>query len=266
MPRDKEYRKLKQFLDGKVEEYNQPSFIKDDPVCIPHLFSKKQDIEIAGFFAAVFAWGNRTTIIQKSREVLRLMDMAPHDFCLNHDLKDLKKLLEFKHRTFNATDLLYFVSFLKFHYAKYRSLEDAFLINAGEVSPEVGGGLVGRALTGFYHYFFSLDEVPARTRKHIATPGKNSTCKRLNMFLRWMVRKDEKKVDFGIWKKISPAQLICPVDLHVARVAKRLNILQRKQVDWQAALELTEFLRALDPLDPVKYDFALFGLGVVEKF
>jgi len=266
VPPDKKHNNLKEFLDRKVEEYNQPSFISDDPVCIPHLFSKKQDIEIAGFFAAIFAWGNRTTIIQKSKELLHLMDMAPYDFCMDQDSGRIKKLLAFKHRTFNTTDLLYFIGFLKYHYSKYKSLEDAFLMNTRELKPLIGGGLVGAALTEFHHYFFSLEDVPARTRKHIATPGKNSTCKRLNMFLRWMVRSDNNMVDFGIWKKISPAQLICPVDLHVARVAKRLNILRRKQVDWKTALELTEYLRTLDPKDPVKYDFALFGLGVVEKF
>lgn len=252
---------LKLFLDKKVDEYNQPSFIKDDPVCIPHLFIKKQDIEIAGFFAAIFAWGNRTTIINKSKELMQLMDMAPHDFILHHTDNELKQLLSFKHRTFNTTDLLYFVHFLKQHYSNNNSLEAAFLkgMNKHDANTE-------NALTGFFHYFFSLEDVPARTRKHIASPHRKSTCKRLNMYLRWMIRKDNKGVDFGIWKKISPAQLICPIDLHVARVAKRFNLLQRKPIDWQAAIELTAHLRKFDKEDPVKYDFALFGLGVVEKF
>jgi uncharacterized protein (TIGR02757 family) len=250
-------KKLKDFLDDKVEQYNNVSFIKDDPVCIPHLFTKKQDIEIAGFFAAVFAWGNRKTIINKSKELMQLMNMQPHEFCLNQDLEQLKRLLNFKHRTFNATDLLYFVEFLKYHYTHNESLETAFT---------KWGDNIEQMLTGFHHYFFSLEDVPPRTKKHIATPEKKSNCKRLNMFLRWMARNDDKGVDFGIWKNIRPSQLICPVDVHVARVAKRLNLLQRKQTDWNAALELTKQLKQLDPNDPVKYDFALFGLGVAEKY
>jgi uncharacterized protein (TIGR02757 family) len=248
---------LKKFLDDKVDQYNQPFFIDDDPISVPHLFSRKQDIEIAGFFAAIFAWGNRTTIIQKSRELVQLMEMQPYEFCLHHQPKDLQTLLTFKHRTFNATDLLYFIEFFKFHYSKHESLETAFTLY---------GATVGEMLVGFHHYFFSLEDVPPRTRKHISSPEKNSTCKRLNMFLRWMVRRDDRGVDFGIWKKIRPSQLICPIDLHVARVARRFNILQRKQTDWQAALELTQQLREFDDRDPVKYDFALFALGAVERF
>lgn len=248
---------IKDFLDRKVDEYNQPSFIKNDPVSIPHLFTKKQDIEIAGFFAAMFAWGNRTTIIQKSKELMQLMDMRPHEFCLHHSSTELKKLLVFKHRTFNPTDLFYFIEFFKHHYTRHKSLETAFTMH---------GRSVKEMLTGFHHYFFSLAEIPDRTRKHISTPEKNSTCKRLNMYLRWMIRRDNKGVDFGIWENISPSQLICPIDLHVSRVAKRFHILQRKQTDWQAAVELTAYLRKLDKQDPVKYDFALFGLGVVEKY
>ena len=248
---------LLDFLDRKVEEYNQPSFIKDDPISIPRLFTKKQDIEIAGFFAAVFSWGNRTTIINKSKELMQLMDNAPSDFCLDHSPKELKALTGFTHRTFNATDLLYFIEFFKYHYSKHKSLETAFAKH---------GNTVEEMLTGFHHYFFSLEYIPARTKKHIATPERRSSCKRLNMFLRWMVRRDDKEVDFGIWENISPAQLICPIDLHVARVARRLGILKRTQTDWQAALELTQYLRTLDKNDPVKYDFALFNLGVIEKF
>ncbi len=256
---------LREFLDSKVERYNQPSFIKDDPISIPHLFTKKQDIEIAGFFAAIFAWGNRTIIISKSKELLQLMEMQPYEFILNHDLPGLKRLLKFKHRTFNTTDLLYFIEFLKYHYNKHESLENAFLINISE-NFSVNEELIETALINFHNYFFSLEHVPSRTKKHIATPQKKSNCKRLNMFLRWMVRKDNRGVDFGIWNYIKPSQLICPVDLHVARVARRLNLLNRKNVDWKRALELTKYLRTLDPLDPVKYDFALFGLGVIEKF
>lgn len=248
---------LEIFLNAKADEYNQPSFIPVDPVSVPRMFSKKQDIEIAGFFAAIFAWGNRTTIISKAKELMQLMDNTPYDFCLNHADKDLKRLLHFKHRTFNATDLLYFIAFFKFHYNKHISLETAFTTH---------GSTAEDMLKGFHHYFFSLEEVPQRTRKHIATPERGSTCKRLNMFLRWMVRKDDKGVDFGIWKKIDAAQLICPIDLHVARVARQLGIVKRKQTDWRAAVELTDFLRTLDKNDPVKYDFALFGLGAMEKF
>lgn len=244
-------------MDQKVDVYNQHSFIVNDPISIPHLFSKKQDIEIAGFFAAVFAWGNRTTIINKSKELMELMNYKPYDFCLHHSSSDLKRMLNFKHRTFNSTDLLYFISFLNFHYTNHKSLETAFTMH---------GKTADKMLTGFHHYFFSLEHVPERTRKHIATPERKSSCKRLNMFLRWMVRKDNNGVDFGIWKNISPAELICPIDVHVARVARRLNILIRKQTDWEAALELTKYLRTLDSKDPVKYDFALFGLGVMEKF
>jgi uncharacterized protein (TIGR02757 family) len=252
---------LADFLNAKVEQYNQPSFITADPVCILHLFTKKQDIEIAGFFAAIFAWGNRTTIINKSKELLQLMDNAPHDFCLNANAGQLKSLLSFKHRTFNTTDLLYFIEFFRFHYAQYSSLETAFTKGIQPDDETIENGL-----NGFYHYFFSLPDVPNRTKKHIASPEKNSSCKRLNMFLRWMVRKDNKGVDLGIWKTILPSQLICPLDLHVARVAKRFNLLHRKQADWPAALELTAYLRTLDANDPVKYDFALFALGVMEKF
>jgi uncharacterized protein (TIGR02757 family) len=251
---------LKVFLDRQVEIYNQPAFIKNDPISIPGSFTKKPDIEIAGFFAAIFSWGNRTTIISKSRELLQLMDNAPHEFCIHHADNDLKKLLSFKHRTFNATDLLYFIAFFKMHYSKHQSLEIAFTqwMNKKDETVE-------HALNGFYPYFFSLPDVPSRTRKHIASPGKNSSCKRLNMFLRWMVRRDDNGVDFGIWKNISPSQLVCPVDVHVARVARQLNLLHRKPLDWQAALELTAHLRTLDRTDPVKYDFALFGTGVTEN-
>jgi uncharacterized protein (TIGR02757 family) len=252
---------LKEFLDRKVDEYNQPSFVSSDPVCVPHSFKQQQDIEIAGFFAAVFAWGNRTTIIHKCRELMQRMDNAPFDFIRYHEEQHLKQLLGFRHRTFNDTDLLYFVSFLQHHYKKNKSLESAFTkcMQAGDED-------TCNALSGFYHYFFSMEHVPARTKKHIASPEKKSTCKRLSMFLRWMVRDDDGGVDFGIWKHIKPSQLVCPVDLHVARVARRFKLLDRQQTDWQAAIDLTDHLKHLDPDDPVKYDFALFGLGIMEKF
>lgn len=252
---------LKNFLDKKVIQFNNLSFIPEDPVSIPHLFSNKQDIEIAGFFAAIFAWGIRKTIINKCKLLLQLMDNAPYDFCINHSDSDLKKLRRFCHRTFNDIDLLYFISFLKFHYSENDSLESAFF---NEETEGQSGSIIEKSLNYFSQYFFSLQYVPARTRKHIASPQKNATCKRLNMYLRWMVRKDKQGVDFGLWKKVSPSQLICPVDLHVARVAKHFNLLTRKQIDWAAAIELTEALRKFDKADPVKYDFALFGLGISE--
>ncbi|MFT4023052.1 MAG: TIGR02757 family protein [Flavihumibacter sp.] len=249
------------FLNRKYNDYNRPAFIESDPVQVPHLFSKKADIEIAGLFAALFAWGNRTTIINKAKELMALMDHAPHDFVLQHEEKDRKRFLLFKHRTFNATDLLYFLEFLQQHYRQSPSLETAFLRGMKRGDKDVTG-----ALDGFHRHFFSLDEAPARTRKHVAAPFRGSTCKRLNMYLRWMVRNDKRGVDFGIWKKISPAQLVIPIDLHVARVTQRLGILEQEKVNWQAALALTDWLRGLDADDPVKYDFALFALGVIEKF
>lgn len=252
---------FKEFLDRKVEEYNTPAFIAPDPISIPHRFSKKQDIEISALFAALFAWGNRTIIINKTTELMKLMDDAPYEFCMRHQDQDLRRLTGFKHRTFNATDLLYFVQFLHHHYRQHASLEAAFTrgMNPGDANIE-------GALNGFYTYFFSFPDAPARTAKHVAAPFKGSTCKRLNMYLRWMVRRDHQGVDFGLWQQISPAQLVCPIDVHVARVAKRFGLLQRKQTDWLAGIELTEHLKRFDPTDPAKYDFALFGLGVVEKF
>ena len=282
---------LRAFLDRKVAEYNQPSFIPDDPISIPHRYTQKQDIEIAGFFAAIFSWGNRKTIIGKSQQLMQLMDEAPYQFVRQHTDTDLKRLLGFKHRTFNPTDLLYFIVFLRRHYLLYESLEDAFLQpwerrgtvaapstgTAPAATPGTGTSAAvtaydaRSALSAFHHYFFSLEEdgeriAPPRTRKHISTPEKNSSCKRINMFLRWMVRKDGNGVDFGIWRRIPMSLLICPLDLHVARVAKRLGLLTRERSDWQAAVQLTEGLSLLDKDDPVKYDFALFGLGVMENF
>ena len=188
------------------------------------------------------------------------MDGAPYEFILHHSDEELKALLGFKHRTFNEIDLLYFVAFLKHHYTHHDSLEDAFLHDLTEEDEHMEGGL-----TGFHEYFFSLEEAPHRTRKHVATPLRKSACKRLNMYLRWMVRSDKQGVDFGLWRRISPAQLICPCDLHVDRIGRRLGLITRKQTDWLTALELTANLRQLDPEDPVKYDFALFGLGIEER-
>jgi uncharacterized protein (TIGR02757 family) len=252
---------LKDFLDEKVLQYNQPGFIPNDPISIPHRFSKKEDIEISGFFAAILAWGQRKTIINKCFELFELMDNAPHDFLINHQEKDLSRFLDFKHRTFNSTDTLYFIHFLSWFFKTHQSLEEAFLTGQTWTVESMESMLVG-----FHEKFFSLPDAPSRTKKHIATPARKAACKRINMFLRWMVREDDKGVDFGLWKRISPAQLICPCDLHVDRVSRKLGLITRKQTDWLTALELTEKLREFDPQDPVKYDFALFGLGIEEKF
>lgn len=252
---------LKSFLDQKVEQYNHPNFISSDPVCIPHRFSKKEDIEIMGFFASILAWGQRKTIINKCNELIDRMGGEPHSFIINHCDTDLKNLLGFKHRTFNDTDLLYFVAFLKHHYQRFDSLEDAFVFSQ-QHAPVIS---IETALNDFKTYFFSLLDYPERTRKHISSPLQKSTCKRLNMFLRWMVRRDNKGVDFGIWRRIQPADLICPCDVHVERVARKFGLITLDKVHWKTALELTENLRLLDPSDPVKYDFALFGLGVEKE-
>lgn len=246
---------IKEQLDELVERFNRPDFIPNDPVSIPHMFSKRQDIEIAALFAAVLGWGQRITIINKCKLLMQLMDGTPHDFVLHHRSRDLKKLESFKHRTFNGTDLLYFVSFLRHHYQRHASLEELFV--AGQPADTVESGLIQ-----FHHTFFSLPDHPGRTRKHISTPERNSACKRLNMFLRWMVRKDNRGVDFGLWTKLKPRQLVCPCDVHVEKMARKFKLIKRRQVDWATALELTEKLKGFDPDDPVKYDFALFGLGV----
>jgi uncharacterized protein (TIGR02757 family) len=255
-------KELKQFLDEKVNEYNRPAFIDNDPISIPHRFTIQQDIEIAGFFAATLAWGQRVTIINKCNELMRLMDDAPYQFILHHRASDLRRLEKFKHRTFNVTDTLYFIHFLKQYYQSHTSLENAFL-----PSPQFPSeNPIESGLNHFQKLFFSLPDFPARTRKHVPAPQRKSACKRLNMFLRWMVRHDERGVDFGLWKNISPAHLICPCDVHVERIARQLKLIRRKPLNWQTALELTANLRSLDADDPVKYDFALFGLGVMEGF
>lgn len=248
---------LKTFLDEKVAQYNAPDFIEFDPISIPHQFSKKQDIEIMGFWASILAWGQRKTIINKCNELIELMDGQPHDFIVNHQESDLKPFLSFKHRTFNDIDTLYFLSFFQWYYQNHDSLEEAFsqYINKGDDTVE-------NALKGFHTFFFSLEDYPQRTKKHIATPDRNSACKRINMFLRWMVREDDNGVDFGIWDQIKMSQLVCPCDVHVGRVAQKLGIISTDKYNWKTALELTERLKEMDPEDPVKYDFALFGLGV----
>jgi uncharacterized protein (TIGR02757 family) len=250
---------LFEILESAVDRYNRPSFIESDPISIPHRFDRLADREIMGFWVAMLAWGQRKTIINKAEELIRLMDGAPHDFVVNHQEEDLKPFLGFKHRTFQAIDTLYFLQFLQWYYRQHDSLEDAF---ARFTSPEAAD--VGPALRGFHELFFSLEAAPQRTRKHIATPARKSGCKRLNMFLRWMVRQDDRGVDFGDWTRIQPCQLLMPLDVHVDRVARQLGLLKRKQRDWRAVLELTERVRSFDPDDPVKYDFALFGIGVLQ--
>lgn len=252
---------LKDFLNKKVTEYNRPEFIENDPISIPHQFSIMQDIEIAGFFAAVFAWGQRKTIIKKCNELMNIMGHRPYDFILNHSENDLKPVLHFKHRTFNATDALYFISVLHNFYTHHNSLESIFV-----QYQKFRTFSIEKALTEFHEQFFDQEDHPERTKKHIATPARNSTCKRLNMFLRWMVRQDDCGVDFGIWKKIPMSALICPCDVHVDRVARTLGLITSKQTNWKTAVELTEHLKKFDNSDPVKYDYALFGLGVMEKF
>ena len=280
---------LKNFLDAKADLYNRPSFIARDPISIPHQFSRKQDIEIMGFWAAVLAWGQRPVILKKANELIELMDGAPYDFVRNHQDSDLKRFLAFKHRTFNAMDALYFLHFFRQYYQANDSLEDAFLVDVAGLNSGAEDFLPGSAigshpdllskssapefnpastntveanLTAFHDRFCCDPYFPVRTRKHIATPARNSSCKRLLMFLRWMVRQDDKGVDFGLWTRLTPSQLVIPIDVHVNRVARSLGMLTRPQTDWKAALELTETLRQFDPADPVRYDFALFGLGV----
>jgi uncharacterized protein (TIGR02757 family) len=247
-------------LNDAVSRYNKPDFIPTDPISIPHRFTRLQDREIIGLWTAVLSWGQRKTIIQKSSELIDLMDQSPYDFILHHQEKDVKRFLNFKHRTFNTTDTLYFLHFFKWYYQQYDSLETAFYRPENEEDPHTE-----KMLIGFRNLFFSLEDAPDRTRKHIASPDRKSTCKRISMFLRWMVRKDTSGVDFGVWNQIRPDQLICPLDVHVDRIARSLGLITRKQTDWLAAVELTENLQKIDPIDPVKYDFALFGLGVHEK-
>jgi uncharacterized protein (TIGR02757 family) len=250
---------LKKQLDDAVNRFNTPAFIASDPVSIPHRFQRLQDREIMGFWAATLAWGQRKTIIQSANRLVELMDGAPHDFILHHEEKDRARFESFKHRTFQALDTLWFLTFFQEFYRRNASLETAF---SRHLAP--GDQTVENALRGFHRDFFNHPDAPERTRKHIATPERGSTCKRLNMFLRWMVRHDTRGVDFGLWKTIRPAQLLIPLDVHVDRVGRSLGLLTRKQTDWQSVLELTHNLRHFDPDDPVKYDFALFGLGVLE--
>ncbi|OYX26491.1 MAG: TIGR02757 family protein [Flavobacteriales bacterium 32-35-8] len=249
---------LKEFLDTKVVQYNNPRFIESDPIQIPHQFSKKEDIEIAGFLAASIAWGNRKSIINNAKRLMDLLDNAPYDFVINHQETDLEKLQSFVHRTFNADDAVQFIKSLKHIYLNHNGLESVFAKHAENDSMQT-------AISKFKTIFFEMEHLQ-RTQKHISDPLKNSAAKRINMFLRWMVRNDKTGVDFGIWKTLSPSQLSCPLDVHSGNVARKLGLLSRKQNDAKALLELDSELRKLDPNDPVKYDFALFGLGVFEKF
>jgi len=249
--------KIKETLDYYVTRYNVSGFIDNDPIQIPHQYQHPQDIEITAFWTAMLAWGQRVTIINKATELFALMGNSPHEFILNHSEKDRKRFLDFKHRTFQPTDTLYFLEFFQQYYRKHERLESAF---SQFITPENED--ISPALEGFHNLFFDLPDSPARTRKHVATPARKSTCKRLNMFLRWMVRNDNQGVDFGIWKNINPAQLMIPLDVHVERIARKFGLIKRKQRDWKTVVELTQFLRKLDPNDPAKYDFALFGYGI----
>lgn len=249
---------LKEFLDQKYLQYNQPAFIESDPISIPHAFTEKEDIEIAGFFAATLAWGQRKTIISSASRIINGMDNAPHDYIMNFRESDLESFRGFVHRTFNFTDLTVFFYALKNIYQQYNGIENVF-------ADGLKKGGMDEAIAHFREVFFSVPH-PQRSRKHVSNPLAGASAKRINMYLRWMVRNDRQGVDFGIWKALDAAELICPLDVHSGRVARKLGLLSRKQDDWTAATQLTSQLRILDAADPVKYDFALFGLGVFEKF
>jgi uncharacterized protein (TIGR02757 family) len=249
---------LKSFLDEKVDLYNNPNFIESDPIQIPHAFSLKEDIEIAGFLSATIAWGNRKMIINNSKKMMDLMGNAPYDFVMNHQEYHLEKLENFVHRTFNSEDFSTFIKGLQHIYNNHNGLEAVFSKNQEHHSMQ-------KSISEFKKIFFEIQH-QNRTQKHISDPVNNSAAKRINMFLRWMVRDDNKGVDFGLWKTIPSAALSCPLDVHSGNVARKLNLLLRKQNDAKAVLELDNSLRNLDQDDPVKYDFALFGLGVFEKF
>ena len=251
-------KELKSFLDEKVELYNNPNFIESDPILIPHQFSLKEDIEIAAFFSATIAWGNRKMIITNAQKLMDLMGNSPYDFVMSHSETDLEKLENFVHRTFNSLDLTTFVKGLNHIYSNHNGLEAVFAKNQEPLSMQ-------KSISEFKKVFFEIKHLN-RTQKHISDPLNNSAAKRINMFLRWMIRNDNKGVDFGLWKTISTASLSCPLDVHSGNVARKLNLLTRKQNDAKALLELDTNLRLLDKNDPVKYDFALFGLGVFEKF
>lgn len=249
---------LKEFLDEKVELYNNPNFIESDPIQIPHTFSLKEDIEISGFLASTIAWGNRKMIINNSKKMMDLMGNAPYDFVMSHNENDLQRLESFVHRTFNGYDLIGFIKSLQNIYLRHDGLESIFINHQENYSLQ-------NAISKFKTIFFEIEHLN-RTEKHVSDPNKNSASKRINMWLRWNCRQDNKGVDLGIWKNISSSKLSCPLDVHSGNVARKLGLLTRKQNDAKALEELDKNLRILDPNDPVKYDFALFGLGVFEKF
>jgi uncharacterized protein (TIGR02757 family) len=248
----------KEFLDAKVIQYNNPDFISSDPIQIPHQFSLKEDIEIAAFLTATISWGNRKMIINNAHKMMDLLGNSPYDFVMQHNEYQLERLDSFVHRTFNGTDFSFFISSLQNIYKNHRGLEAVFTKNAEKDSLQ-------NSIAEFKNIFFEIEH-PDRTQKHVSNPIKNSAAKRINMFLRWMVRNDRTGVDFGIWKSLNPAQLSCPLDVHSGNVARKLGLLQRKQNDAKALQELDKSLRKMDAQDPVKYDFALFGLGVFEGF
>lgn len=251
---------VRELLEEKYLKYNHPAFIENDPISIPHRFSRRGDIEIAGFFAAILAWGQRKTIIAKCTELMGRMDHAPHDFIVHATGSDLRTLEGFRHRTFNDFDLLYIVAFLKSHYEKHPSLEAVFL-EQNDIAKNVRANLAG-----FRNAFLAGAEGRIRTAKHISTPANRSACKRLNMFLRWMVRRDDKGVDFGIWEQIHPSQLVIPCDVHVENIARKLGLTDRPRADWDMAEEITDRLKVFDPNDPARFDFALFGMGIENYF
>ncbi len=256
-----DFQLVEDLLNEKYEKYNNPLFIEVDPIQIPHRFKCKEDIEIAGFISSIFAWGNRKTILNKSSEFLNYMHNSPYEFLLNHKTTDLKPFQKFRHRTFNAIDSLYFIEVLTDIYQNKGGLENVFSlgINDNDLSSE-------NALVEFRNHFFNQENHLKRTEKHISSPKNGASCKRLNMYLRWMVRKDNKGVDFGLWSKIKPSQLVCPVDVHVKNVATKLGLLQNTGNEWSKAFNLTQYLKMFDPVDPVKYDFALFGMGIENYF
>lgn len=250
---------LKAFLDEQVDRFNRPEFIDNDPISIPHRFSKKEDIEISGFLAALISWGNRKSIINNASKLTGLMDNSPHDFIINAGEKDYKRFESFVHRTFNSGDCIFFIHRLSMIYKENYGLE-AFFCNGNGDNP----GIMDM-ISRFKRAFFSIDHL-TRTEKHLSDPGKGSAAKRINMFLRWMVRNDNRGVDFGIWKSLKPSQLYCPLDVHSGNTARKLGLITRKQNDRKAVEELTAHLREFDAEDPVKYDFALFGSGIYEDF
>ncbi len=248
----------KEFLDEKAKLYESPEFIKNDPVKILHQFNKKEDIEISGFLTSTISWGNRKTIIKNSQKIIEILDNSPYEFITNHEEKDLKKINGFVHRTFNSDDLKYFIKSLKNIYLNYAGLESLFYKNIIDNNLQ-------ESIHHFKKIFFELKH-DKRTRKHLPDPFNGSAAKRLNMFLRWMVRSPKNGVDFGIWKKIKSSQLSCPLDIHSGKIARKLGLIKRRQNDQKSLKQLDLNLRLYDPLDPVKYDFALFGLSAFEKF